>query len=100
MAILTKKTFTISEPISDRILKISIVIYNKVFTVIATYTPTNPHNIDGKMQFYEQRSRKKMSVFMWRLEHKIWKIKKNKKMSGTEVSETLKLVSEMKMAMQ
>ena len=37
---------------------------------------------------------------MWRLEHKIWKIKKNKKMSGTEFSETLKLVSEMKMAMQ
>ena len=30
----------------------------KVFTVIATYAPTNPHNnIEDKMQFYEQLQR-------------------------------------------
>ena len=39
-----------------RFLK-SISIYNQVFTVIAIYTPTNPHNIEDKMQFYEQLQR-------------------------------------------
>ena len=41
------------EPISDRILKISFSIYSQVFTVIATYAPTNPQNIEDKMQFYD-----------------------------------------------
>jgi len=39
------------EPISDRILKISLPIYYQGFTVIATYAPPNPHDIEDKMQF-------------------------------------------------
>ena len=58
VAILMKKKFTTYkltiEPISDRILKITLPIYNQGFTVIATYAPTNPHDIEDKMQFYEQ----------------------------------------------
>ena len=58
VAILMKKKFTTYkltiEPISDRILKISLPMYNQGFTVIATYAPTNPHAIEDKMQFYEQ----------------------------------------------
>ena len=66
-------------------VKISLSLYSQVFTVIATYMPlTNPHNIDNKIQFYEQLQnqlimfqKKKLFVYtcMWRLERKTWKIK-------------------------
>ena len=50
------------EPISDRILKISLSIYQRNCTIIATYAPTNTHNIEDKMQFYEQLQKSADSV--------------------------------------
>ena len=60
MATLLKKKFTIHklsiEPILDRIiiLKICLSICNQVFTVIATYAPTNP-NVDKKIHLFMRR---------------------------------------------